>query len=204
MPRFAPILRLLLILCALSASAQSDELDRLVNVVVSLRGGGEAAYDRAVSTLAADGQWTAMDELKRNDAVECRASDGVPSFLLNSILTNARSANRYESSTGNHLNGADSRYSYSLYERTLRKGCSASFTLPERWGPQVIVIVPFDPSAKLLASASGDAPFKAYTSADGIIRLSGDVTKGKTLSLSVTNPTDRNLSYVILNYNSRK
>lgn len=191
--------------CIFSAKAQNDELNKLTDIVKSLQTGSEKAYNNAVASLAADKLWTPMDELTTDRNVECRASDRVPGFRLNSALTNAESKERYQTSTGNHLNGADIRYNYSLFEKTLKAGMTASFSLPQRWGEQVIIIMPFNPQSKIEATANGgDKNFTATSGGNGSLKLTGNVVKGKPLNLTITNKSGENISYVILNYNSRK
>lgn len=195
-----------ILLLGFSASAQNDELNRLTDLVVAMRKGGEKAYNKTVSTLANDKSWTPMDELGRDNSAECRVADKVPGFRLNSALTNAENATRYETSTGNHLNGADSRYNYSLYEKTLKAGKSATYTLNQRWGEQEFVFIPFDASCSDLKASitSGNSTFRASSLGNGMIKLTGRAVKGQPLKLKVSNIGPNNISYVIINYNSRK
>lgn len=195
-----------LLLSVLVTFAQDAELNNLTDIVKSLQSGGEKAYNAAIQKLAADKNWTPMDEVGFDRNVECKASERVPGFKLNSVLTNAENKERYQTSIGNHINGADSRFNYSLFEKTLKPGKTASFTLPERWGEQTIIILPYQGAkAKISAAASsGPNTFTASSMGDGGIKLSGTAIKGRSLSLKVTNGSDDNISYVILNYNSRK
>lgn len=199
------IILLLVTFCFISAKAQNDELNKLTDIVKSLQSGGEKAYNDAVAKLAVDKLWTPMDELAIDRSVECRASDRVPGFRLNSALTNAENKERYQTSTGNHLNGADIRYNYSLFEKTLKAGKTASFALPQRWGEQVLIIIPFNANAKISASAKGgNKDFTVTPSGNGSLKLTGAVLKGQALDLTIANESGENISYVILNYNSRK
>lgn len=199
------ILILFIVVNVFSLQAQNDELNKLTDIVKSLQTGGEKAYNDAIATLAADKLWTPMDELGIDRNVECRASERVPGFRLNSALTNAENKERYQTTTGNHLNGADIRYNYSLFEKTLKAEKSTTFSLPQRWGEQVIIIIPYNPQAKVEANATGgDQAFICTPLNNGGIKLSGTVVKGKSLNLTVTNKSSENISYVILNYNSRK
>ncbi len=199
------ILILFIAISIFSLKAQNDELTRLTDIVKSLQTGGERAYKDAIAALSTDKLWTPMDELGIDRSVECRASERVPGFRLNSALTNAESKERYQTSTGNHLNGADIRYNYSLFEKTLKANKSATFSLPQRWGEQVVIIIPFNPQSKIEATANGgDNNFIATSSGNGSLKLTGSVVKGNPLNLTVTNKSGENISYVILNYNSRK
>lgn len=191
---------------AFSASAQDAELNKLTDIVKSLQSGGEKAYNAAVAKLASDKNWTPMDELGFDRTIECKASERVPGFKLNSVLTNAENKERYQTTTGNHINGADSRYNYSLFEKTLKAGKTAIFSLPERWGEQTIIIIPYQgEKAKLSASASsGSNTFTVSSIGNGAFKLTGNAIKGNPVSLKVSNGSDGNISYVILNHNSRK
>lgn len=191
---------------ALSVSAQDAELNRLTDIVKSLQSGGEKAYNAAVQKLAADKNWTPMDEIGFDRNIECKASERVPGFKLNSVLTNAENKERYQTTTGNHINGADSRFNYSLFEKTLKPGKTAVFSLPERWGEQTIIILPYQGEmAKISAAASSGCNVFAVTSiGNGAVKLTGKAIKGQPVSLKVSNGSDGNISYVILNHNSRK
>lgn len=199
------VLILFILIGVYSGEAQNNELNKLTDIVKSLQTGGEKSYRDAIAKLAVDKLWTPMDELTIDRNVECRASDRVPGFRLNSALTNAENKERYQTTTGNHLNGADIRYNYSLFEKTLKAGKTAMFSLPQRWGEQVIIIIPFIAQSQLTVKASaGDANFTVVPAGNGSLKLTGNVVKGQTLRLSVTNDSEENISYVILNYNSRK
>lgn len=194
------------ILGSMAADAQDQELNALADIVASLPHGGEAAYKNAIAKLSKDPRWTPMDELGFDRSIECRASERVAGFKLNSILVNSENVNRYQTTTADHLNGADSRFNYSLYEKTLKEGKTATFSLSSRWGEQVFLIIPYSgKAAKITASASsGAAPFAVSSFGNGGIRLVGNAIKGEPVKLSITNGSASPISYVIINYNSRK
>lgn len=200
------IISISIILLAFSVSAQDTELNRLTDIVKSLQSGGEKAYNAAVRKLAADKNWTPMDEIGFDRNIECKASERVPGFKLNSVLTNAENKERYQTTTGNHINGADSRFNYSLFEKTLKPGKTAVFSLPERWGEQTIIILPYQgETAKVSAAASsGTNNFTVTSIGNGAVKLTGNAVKGQPLTLKVSNGSEGNISYVILNHNSRK
>lgn len=191
-----------LILMPFVSVAQDAELNRLVDIVTSLKSGGVSAFDKAVKSLAGDDLWTQLDEAVDRKA-ECPVSDVKERFGLNSALNNARSADRHQTSTGNHLNGADMRYNYSLYEKTLKAKSTATFNLAGRWGEQVVLIIPYDGAASCISATANDGMMVSDIG-DGRIRITGSVNRGEALSLKVTNGSDANVSYVIINYNSRK
>lgn len=191
------------VLCSM---AQTDELNFLTDIVKSLQKGGESAYKSAVAKLAKDKEWTPMDELGIAAGVECKASQRVPGFRLNSVLTNAENAQRYETTTGNHLNGADSRYNYSLFEKTLKAGAEVNYSLPGRWGDQTFIVIPFSGNdSKLMGTirCKGN-DFQCTTLGHGILRFSGSAIKGQPVEIKLKNGSENHISYVIINYNSRK
>lgn len=196
---------LAMLLAALPALAQDNELNRLTSIVTSLKGGGEKAYGKAVESLSADRSWVMMDELGRDREAECRVADKVAGFRLNSVLTNAEQAQRLQVSTGNHLNGADTRYSYSLYEKTLKAGKTASYTLNGRWGRQTFLFIPFQGGKAALSPSitCGGKAFREERLGDGIVRLTGVADKGEPLMMKVANGGKAPVSYVVINYNSR-
>lgn len=183
--------------------AQDAELNTLTDLVKSLKAGGEKAYKAAVAALAADKYWTPMDELGIVREAECKASERTPGFRLNSALTNAENKERYQTTTANHLNGADSRYAYSLFEKTLKAGASASYELPGRWGQQTFILIPY--SGGISADVSSDGVrFSSSPMGDGALRFSGNAVKDKPVKVEVRNSSSSNVSYVLINYNSRK
>lgn len=199
------ILTGILLTAFIAGRAQGDELNRLADIVKSLRSGGETAYNRAIKDLGGDKLWTPMDELGTDKTAECRVTDRVPGFRLNAVMTNAENAQRYQTTTGNHLNGADTRFNYSLYEKTLKAGKTVSYTLNGRQGDQTFLLIPYktDKVGLQAEGRSGSENFKAVRLNDGTIKLTGKVAKGNPVRLTVSNTGNENLSYVVINYNAR-
>lgn len=191
---------------AVCLQAQDLELNKLTDIVKKLQHGGEPAYKAAISELSTDKLWTPMDELGFDRAVECRVSERVPGFKLNSVLTNAENAQRYQTTTGNHLNGADSRFNYSLFEKTIRAGRTATYSLQGRWGYQVFLIMPYlgERSGIKAVVTSGNNELNVSQLGNGCLKLEGVVHKDVPVSVKVVNESAENESYVIINYNSRK
>ncbi len=182
------------------------ELQKLVDIVKSLRG-GSAAFAEATAVLASDPAWTPMNELRAADAsAECRASDKVPGFRLNKLLAASEQAQRFETSTGNMLNGEDARFNYSLFERGIKAGATAVYTLRGREGAQTFVILPYDGGSGSFAAtiSCGGVPFEVKEYTDGSLVFTGNVASGQPLTLSIANTSGRNISFAILNHNSRR
>ncbi len=197
---------LIIALSATFAFAQDTELAALSETVKMLKSGGSSAFDKAVETLSKDVAWTPMNELRPSDpSVECRASDRVPGFKLNKLLAKAEQAQRFETSTGNMLNGENPQYSYSLYERAVKSGKSATYSLRSRLGEQTFIFIPFDKDAKLdIEISCGNVIFEKTRYNDGSVRLSGTATAEEPVAVKITNQDRENRSFVLLNHNPRK
>lgn len=186
--------------------AQDAELTTLTTIVKSLRNGNQKKFDAAKATLANDRLWTPMNELAAlEQGVECRASEGVPGFKLNKLLAGAEQMQRFETSTGNMLNGEDERYNYSLFERAIKAGRTASYSLKGRQGEQTFIFIPYDAKAKLNVSISSEG--RAFTSTpykDGSIRFTGTVAPGKSVDIKISNADNASRSFALLNHNPRK
>ncbi len=197
---------LIIALSAMGTFAQDAELATLSETVKALKSGGSVAFDKAVESLSKDVAWTPMNELRPSDpSVECRASDRVPGFKLNKLLAKAEQAQRFETSTGNMLNGENPQYSYSLYERAVKSGKSAIYSLRSRLGAQTFIFIPFDKDAKLdIEISCGNVIFEKTHYNDGSVRLSGTATAGEPVAVKITNRDKENRSFVLLNHNPRK
>lgn len=193
--------------CTVLLHAQEAKMDKelsaLVDVVKILRYPSESNFNKAAKLLKADEKWTPMNETGKIKATECKASENIQTFKLNRILTSVMKEQKRVSTTGTMLNGEDSRYKYSLYERSLKKGKSATYKLKKRYGKQTFVLVPFTKNeGSLGVLVDGKKPITTEQE-DGTLICSFD-SSGKEISLTVTNKSGVALSFVLLNHNSRK
>lgn len=193
--------------CTVLLHAQEVKMDKelsaLVDVVKILRNQSESNFNKATKLLKDDEKWTSMNETGKLKATECKASENIPTFKLNRILTSIMKEQKRVSTTGTMLNGEDSRYNYSLYERSLKKGKSATYKLKKRYGKQTFVLVPFTKKkGSLRVLVAGKKPTTTEQE-DGTLICSFD-SSGKEISLAVTNMSGVALSFVLLNHNSRK
>lgn len=179
------------------------ELEALVDVVKILRNPSESSFKQATKLLKADEKWTPMRETGELKATECKHSDKIPSFKLNRILNSIAKERKRVSTTGTMLNGEDSRYNYSLYERSLKKGKSATYTLKNRLGKQTFVLIPYKNKKGCLSVIVDGKKVKTLEQEDGTL-LCSFVSSGKEMALTVTNKSGAALSFVLLNHNSRK
>lgn len=205
---------LLITLCiGTIAFAQSHiddkELSSLVDVVKMLRTSNEGNFNKAIQILTNDAKWTPMDETGAvREGKECKASEKVPGFKLNRILSKVNGGSKYVSTHGDMVNGEDTRYDYSLYERALKAKTEIKYQLKGREGKQTFVIVPFNTSAKFdVAIECNGRIISGTPNPDGTIVVSwgeGVPTKAQEFSLHIKNKTGSSQSFVIINHNTRK
>lgn len=191
------------------AQGADTELNQLIQVVKLLRVQTEANFTRATQILTADQKWTPMNETGRVRDEECKASDKVEGFKLNRVLSKVEKGRKTVATHGDMLNGEDERYDYSLYERALKPGKSATYTLKGREGRQTFVIVPFSAAAKGLSATATIAgkKYSAKPAADGTITIVCDtkaLKRSQNFQLTVTNGNKSAAqSFVIINHNTR-
>lgn len=207
------IIAILLSIC-LASRAQSvpgsdKELESLVSLVKMLRETNEDNFNKASQQLTADTKWTPMDETGNvRQGLECRATEKVPGFKLNRILTKVDGSRKHVSTHGDMVNGEDSRYDYSLFERTLKAKTEVAYRLKGREGQQTFVIVPYDPNASFTAYVTCNGKkIAGKRQPDGTIVLEWQKnlpSRNSSFTLTVKNNTGTPQSFVIINHNTRK
>ncbi len=191
----------------LTGYAQDARLNSMLDIVRTLKSGGQQAFDTAAEKMSADMTWTPMNELKASDPkAECRASDRVQGFKLNKMLAVAEQKRRFEASTGNMLNGENPNFSYSLYERGIKPSSTLEYTLKGRSGQQCIVLMPYDglKASGLDFSVSCAGKDLAKTVGKDAYVFTGRVEPGQVMRITVRNTGDKPRSFAVFNYNSRK
>lgn len=189
---------------------EDKELAVLVDVVGMLRESTEENFNKASRILSDDVKWIPMYETGRvREDLECKASEKVPGFRLNRILSKAYESRKYVSTHGDMVNGEDARYDYSLYERTLKPMAQVEYHLTGREGKQVFIIIPYNRSKALEATIScAGKKWPGKVEDDGtsiIIRWETDTPSvDMEFVLSVTNGSDSPQSFVIINHNTRR
>lgn len=194
----------------LAAQEKFDsELSSLIHSVCQMRSADNATYKAIEEKLEADMLWTPMNETGPFREQECAPSVRIPRFKLNRMLSQIGGRRKYVSSRGDMLNGEDERYNYSLYERSVQKGATVSFSLTGREGRQYFVIVPYsEDGGGLTASVSLDGapekPFIQTEQGEGFLYVTLDekVEKHQVIRVAVTGGTS-DQAFVILNHNTR-
>lgn len=210
------LLALIFVFSAAIVSAQQaidQETQHLIDIVSSIRKAEpqqrEQAWNSASQALSTDKSWTIMDEIQPHKS-ECRLTDrSVQWFAINRILTSKMG---YEANQvrGDFNNGENPDFNYSLIERSIKAGETASYDLKSREGEQAFVLVPFDTQTKLEAEVTrgGTTLAKGTKKADGnvyiVIGKDKNVKASDVLNLVVTNKSDKSCAYVLINHNVRQ
>ncbi len=208
---------IMLFMLVMPMKAQDKHLQQLVSMVTSLRQPSEsqqrAAYNELKIKLAADKEWTPMDELVDEGNGECRPTKKMNWFRLNTLLMQApgQSGNLSMVTKGDFLNGEDPRFNYSLIEKGIRQGATVRYTMKGREGAQTFVIVPYE--------ADAASKIKATIKKDGAVIAQGKVENGNIvlkvdrkyslkskdrITLEIKNDSGKDMAVVILNHNTRK
>ena len=198
-------------LLALPIEAQpifDAEMQSLISLVKILQNAGKEEYDQVEKQLLADPRWTPMDETDPLREGECIPADRVPKCGLNKIFNSVAQARQGVHSHGDMLNGEDSRFDFSLIERSVKAKGKVSYTLQKRQGHQVFVILPYaGAAADLHASFSlnGSTPIPFETTSEGLLVYfsDGPVSIDDTITVSITGGAT-NQSFVLLNHNTRR
>lgn len=199
---------LMLALSIMGVRAQTiadGELSSLVSMVRMLRTKNLTTFNKAVNQLAKDRLWVEMDEISIQSPVLCNVGKD-EMFRIISIMHTAGEKRQQVSTPGNFLSGESDCYNYSLYEKALKAGKSVTFHLKKRMGRQTFVIVPFKGKAAKM-SASVSIGGKTEMGTDGTIVITCDgksLTDGSVIDVTITNGSNANQSFVLLNHNTRK
>ena len=149
-----------------------------------------------------DMSWTMMDELPLDKEGECTTKDQVDCFGLNDMgFSILKRHSGVTNAGGRFRDGRDPRYKYSFIEITVKKGKTVNYSISGREGKQMFAIVPFEQDAKYEASIPQSESF----SFNGVfyIQLKQGIKKNDTFKLTLTNKSEKNMAFVLINYNSR-
>ncbi len=188
------------------AQIQNDsEMKALVDRCITLRSKGKDSD--IIKNFKKDTKWTLMDELEIDRNGECTIDDQVETFGLNNLayelilnkegITNSR---------GNFRNGQDTRYNYSLIEITVKKGAIVNYDITGREGDQLFAIIPYKSNSNFDASISMDGKnIGSIETIDGVKYIISNikVKNSDKFKLTIKNNSQSNMSFVVLNHNSR-
>ena len=202
---------LLLLLLPSRALAQTQpaipaEMRTLVERCISLR--QPANVSRVTRELQRDNQWTLMDEIAIDRQGECTINDPVKMFGLNDLGYRIfKKHSGVVNQGGRFRDGRDPRYNFSFIEVPVKRQSSVTYDISGREGPQLLAIVPHDDGARFTATVTRDG--KSCGTAvmtDGVcyLTIADKLRTGDHFKLTIKNQSGQNMSFVIINYNSRK
>jgi hypothetical protein len=206
----------ILLASSLTSFAQSflsnhnePEMQKLLTSVLLLRNKTTRNVDEAQDILSKQiTTITLMDELR--DAKNDCTITGKNRFSVNLIVNELKRGNRVQASDKELLSGTDSRFAYSLYEKGIKKGATATYTLTGRSGQQCFVIVPYSTSqaytselqigTRLSVSPQKDKSGITYY----VISAKDGPKPGESITLKISNKnTQTAASFVVINHNYR-
>jgi len=196
-------------LLGVPCNAQVDNhLDKMIDDLISLRKarGANDALNKAVLDWSASDRpkITLMDEIRCEQDNEYRGNKA-NKFKMNQIVTHVYNRqNTGMVSKGDYFNSTEIDVYYSAIEKTIKKGCTATYTLTGHLGAQEFVFVSFNPQTHFSATVNGKSAHP-MTGKAGILSIRiPRVKKEDKISFSIFNESDSNESFVILNHNPQK
>ena len=188
------------------------ETAKLLNAVLLLREAGNEQWNEAQEQFSKYANLvTLMDELKdrENDCLLVKSS--IRHFGVNRIINAVKRGRRVQNSGKELLDGADARFKYSIYEKGVKKGCTATYKMTKRNGKQVFVIVPYLATQMYdtqLYVEGGVVYEPSMRDKNGVTYYYIDTEQGPCdsdiLKLKIMNADDdANASFVVINHNYR-
>lgn len=120
------------------------ETAKLREAVLLLRSNNRNHWNKAHNILSTRiNMITLMDELKDASNDCALVGTQVQSLGINRMINELKRGRRVQNTGKDLLDGADSRFKYSIYEKGLKKGRTATYILTGRSGEQIFLIVPY-------------------------------------------------------------
>jgi len=197
------------LLTSLGCYAQEDaHLRRLTESLLQLRQAkaSKDAFNKTILDWSSSGcpKVTLMDEIKRDEKNESRGN-GVNKFKMNQVVTHVyHRQNAGLVSKGDFFNSTEKDVYYSAIEKTIKKGCTATYTLTGHIGEQEFVFMSYNPKTKFSAKVNGKQT-EAIPGITGMLWIKlPRVRRNDIITFSITNKSESNESFVILNYNPQR
>lgn len=215
-------LAVVLVLC-ISAMAQKPALhdrniDAICSYIVKLRNQPEK-YLEVRQAMTKDTAWTMMSEIADSCTIDtrknlCRLRDKVEYTGINDIAFQVEQARgTLPESVNSFCNGNDPDYNYSFHEFKIMAGKSVASRITGgsradksgRTGPQLFLIVPYNPGTIEAGIHLNGVKVPAETTEEGYIRfiISQSVMPEDRIDITISNTSSENQSAVIINHNSR-
>ena len=145
---------------------------------------------------------TLMDDIKRDEANEYQGK-GANKFKLNQIVTYVYNRQNTGMVTkGDYFNSTEKDIFYSAIEKNIKGKGTATYLLTKHIGTQEFVFISFNPKTKFSVTVNGK---EATQIDDGVHCLKiDDVKRDTEITISISNESDSNESFVIINHNPQK
>lgn len=196
-----------LLLTAMVCPAQDDaHLRTLTEGVIQLRKAGAStkALNQKVIAWSAQGmpKITLMDEIARDRQNEYKG-EGANRFRMNQIVIHVyHRQNTGMTSKGDYFNSTEKDIFYSAIEKTVKARSTATYTITGHAGKQEFAVVAFSPSTDFAVSVGRKT---AKSTTRGVVTVkTAKVSREDSITLTITNNSDRPESFVILNHNPQK
>lgn len=197
------------LMISMSCFAQEDVyLKKMTDGLIQLRKvkASNEALNKIVLEWSASGnpKVTLMDEIKHDPQNEYRGN-GANKFKINQVVTHVYNRqNTGMVSKGDYFNSTEKDVYYSAIEKTVKKNSTVSYTHTGHIGVQEFVFVSFNPNAKFSATVNGKSA-QLVSGKTGILLMKlPKVNKEDKIVFSITNNSNSNESFVILNHNPQK
>lgn len=203
------LLMAMVLLTSVSGYAQEDaHLKKLTEGLLQLRKAKASndALNKTVLNWSASGcpKITLMDDVKRDEKNEYHGN-GANKFKMNQIVTHVYNRQNVGMvSKGDYFNSTEKDVYYSAIEKTVKKKSTVTYVLTGHIGVQEMVFISYNPKSKFSAMANGK-PAQPVSGKEGILWVKlPKVKKEDRITFSISNESDSNESFVILNHNPQK
>lgn len=167
-------------------------------------------YEQVFQDLSTKEYWRLMEEFNENCSPKsslCSLWDKVEMTGINDRAFQAeQKRGSIPQSTDNFCSGNETNYSYSFFECRILAGKSICSQVSYRQGPQLFVVMPYNPGSISASLSIDDKPVSGYTDKDGsiIFEITDAVKTDAVIDITITNTSATNQSAVIINNNTRK
>jgi hypothetical protein len=187
------------------------EMQTLVDNILLLRNNNEKSWDAAQDNFRSHiNDITLMTKLidRNNDCI----LSGRKRFFVNIIINELKRNGRVQFSSKEFLDGQENHVPYSIIEKGIKNGATATYTIKNRSGQQCFAIIPFSAGQKYspeLRIGNGTLIEPSYKDVNGITYYFFDSGKASNdgnnaISLKISNKDKvNNAVFVIVNHNPK-
>ena len=169
-----------------------------------------SSYEQVFKDLSQKEYWRLMEEFNENCTPKsslCSLWDKVEMTGINDRAFQAeQKRGSIPQSTDNFCSGNETNYSYSFFECRILAGKSISSQVSYRQGPQLFIVMPYNPGSISASLYVDGKPVSGHTDKDGniVFEITEAVSTDAVIDITLTNTSATNQSAVIINNNTRK